>query len=67
MLGLQTTGPGLRPHRQPPRCGRSPALSPGLGVLLSPLSGRFSPDVRQLGACAKGLPGQDGGRHDQSV
>ena len=31
MLGLQQTGPGFRPHRQPSRCGPSPALPNRLG------------------------------------
>lgn len=50
MLGLQQTGPGFWPHRQPSRCGQSPALPNRLGFLLEKMSEHVPCDVRELAA-----------------
>ena len=67
MLGLQQTGPGFRPHRQPSRCGQSPALPNRLGFLLEKMSGRLPCDVRELAARARWANRSQGGQHDRSL
>ena len=67
MLGLQTTGSGVRPHGQPSWHRQPRALPDRLGLLFTPVSGRVSRAVRQLGACDGRQQGHQGGQSDRSL